>query len=388
MPELRTGRNQSISRNKIDELPGVLRSTGGISQAVTNPPGSDAGSNQKIPGSTEAGGDHRKAEKHGETMKIAFTIPGKPVAKRRNCKKATNEELIAIYAETGSVHATGKRLGMRGSSAHERLVKLGAIDVKNRFSDADVDRLKREYEAAANAGKLADLAADMGRTKTSICTKARALGLTDNRRKRPYLSEEVGSRVKQWISINGHPRGALGMKHNEESKLLISKSLKHTWNCMTDEERSDLGMRQMKAKASKYGTLCPRIQRGTWKAGWRDVGGKRCFFRSRWEANYARYLEWLRSKGQIAAWEHEPEIFWFESIKRGVRSYLPDFRVTENNGISALHEVKGWMDSRSRTTISRMRKYYPDHKLIVVGEKTYRSIERKVLGLIPEWESS
>ena len=62
MPELRTGCNQSSPRDTINELPGVLRKAGGISQAITNPPGSDAGSNQKIPGSTEAGGDHRNAE--------------------------------------------------------------------------------------------------------------------------------------------------------------------------------------------------------------------------------------------------------------------------------------------------------------------------------------
>lgn len=62
MPELRTGRNQSSPWDKINELPGVLRKTGGISQAVTNPPGSDAGSNQKISGSTATGRDHRNAE--------------------------------------------------------------------------------------------------------------------------------------------------------------------------------------------------------------------------------------------------------------------------------------------------------------------------------------
>ena len=89
------------------------------------------------------------------------------------------------------------------------------------------------------------------------------------------------------------------------------------------------------------------------KSGWREIGGIRKYYRSRWEANYARYLEFLKVNGEIEKWEHEPETFWFEGIKRGVMSYLPDFRVTEKNGDIVFHEVKGWMDARSITKIKR-----------------------------------
>ena len=58
--------------------------------------------------------------------------------------------------------------------------------------------------------------------------------------------------------------------------------------------------------------------RGSWKASWHEVGNQRCFFRSRWEANYARYLEWLCSIGQIAKWEHEPQTFWLR-MSHGLR---------------------------------------------------------------------
>jgi len=111
--------------------------------------------------------------------------------------------------------------------------------------------------------------------------------------------------------------------------------------------------------------------------GWRTIRGIRKYYRSQWEANYARYLEWLRLKGKIEFWEHEPKTFWFEEIKRGVRSYLPDFRVTELNGDIVYHEVKGYMDSRSHTKIKRMAKYFPKVKLIVIGRKEYNAILRK-----------
>lgn len=124
----------------------------------------------------------------------------------------------------------------------------------------------------------------------------------------------------------------------------------------------------------------------SWKAGWREIAGRRIFFRSRWESNYGLYLQWLKEHGIIAEWEHEPETFWFEKIRRGVRSYLPDFRVTELNGSIAYHEVKGWMDPKSKTKIKRMAKYHAQVKLIVISKNVYRGIEAKVSGLVVGWE--
>jgi hypothetical protein len=121
-------------------------------------------------------------------------------------------------------------------------------------------------------------------------------------------------------------------------------------------------------------------------AGWREIGGKRCYFRSKMEMNYARYLEWLKQQGVIADWEHEKTTYWFEPIKRGVRSYLPDFHVTELNGSWCLHETKGYLDSKSRTKLKRMAKYYPEIKLILIDAKQYRAIKASVAGMIPEWE--
>ena len=73
-------------------------------------------------------------------------------------------------------------------------------------------------------------------------------------------------------------------------------------------------------------------------------------------------------------------------IMRGTRSYLPDFRVTEINGDIAYHEIKGWMDDRSKTKIKRMAKYYPEVKLIVIDAKDYRNLERKVKHLVKGWQ--
>ena len=123
------------------------------------------------------------------------------------------------------------------------------------------------------------------------------------------------------------------------------------------------------------------------KSGWREIGEKRKYYRSRWEANYARYLEWLKSIGEIYGWEHEPETFWFDGVRRGCVSYLPDFRIYEKSGAVVYHEVKGWMDPKSITKIKRMAKYHPSVKLIVIDQKAYKSLAKQVSGLIKGWES-
>ena len=63
-----------------------------------------------------------------------------------------------------------------------------------------------------------------------------------------------------------------------------------------------------------------------------------------------------KDQGEILKWEYEPETFWFEKIKRGVRTYTPDFKVTEKDGSIIFHEVKGYMDARSKTKLKRMKK--------------------------------
>lgn len=121
-------------------------------------------------------------------------------------------------------------------------------------------------------------------------------------------------------------------------------------------------------------------------------GGKRedldgTYFRSAWEANFARYLNFLVANGDIMKWEYEPDTFEFTAIKRGTRSYLPDFKVWDKaDSKPYYYELKGWMDAKSKTKLSRMAKYYPEVKIIVFGKKEYTSLKKNLAGLIPNWE--
>lgn len=120
------------------------------------------------------------------------------------------------------------------------------------------------------------------------------------------------------------------------------------------------------------------------KQGWATVGGRRHYFRSGWEVDYACYLEILKKHKKIKEWNYECKTFWFESIKRGTRSYLPDFLITENDGSEYFVEVKGWENPKSKTKLKRLRKYYPDVKLLMVRRDQIEEIRQKFGSLLTQ----
>lgn len=254
------------------------------------------------------------------------------------------------------------------------------------FSEEDVERLQRDYRLYVETGRLSVLAEEMGRSKCVLCEKAKALGLSDANAARRASGKLVGDARRGKPLAWKHPRGMLGKSHTAETREHLRKSSTDFRATLSQDQVADIVTKAMRTKVERHGRVAPQVSRGNWKSGWREIGGVRKFYRSRWEANYARYLNWLQNRGDILDWKHEPETFWFEAIRRGVRSYLPDFRVWELDGSTKLHEVKGWMDTRSKTTLKRMAKYHPGETVIVIAERQYREIERKLGGLIEGWE--
>jgi len=122
----------------------------------------------------------------------------------------------------------------------------------------------------------------------------------------------------------------------------------------------------------------------------RGRGGRRPdidnrYFRSSWEANWARYLRWLQSNGSIRGWEYEPETYVFHGVTRGPLTYTPDFRITEIDGTTVFHEVKGWMDPKSKGKLRRMAKFYPQVSIQLIQKPEYDAA-RIFSALIDGWE--
>lgn len=312
----------------------------------------------------------------------------------------THEELDALrngYADGVGLATLAFTIGRSKAAVRNKAYEIGVTTRDDAFTPEEIEALKATYLAGEYRGDLdlAGLALRLGRPKTSLAKKARDLGLIEERKARlpnkpraskarfqspEELSEFRSEHLRERHKTRGHPFE--GKTHSPDAREKISKKSKAAWAGKSPEEREAWVDKLVSGNQG-----APKVARGTWKAGWREIGGKRNYYRSRWEANYARYLEWLKQNGEIAEWQHEPETFWFEAIKRGVRSYKPDFRVWEVSGQSKLHEVKGWMDARSKTTLKRMAKYHPAETVIVIREKQYNEIARKIGPMIEGWES-
>jgi len=136
------------------------------------------------------------------------------------------------------------------------------------------------------------------------------------------------------------------------------------WERYSEEEIMKI-IQKKRDTSIKNGTNLNHIKSGN--AYSRTVSGKRKdlgdqFFRSKTEANYARYLKFVNEK-----YEYETREFCFEKIKRGTRYYIIDFYLPNRDQHV---EIKGWLDSKSITKLKRFKKYYPKefNKLIIVKQ--------------------
>lgn len=335
------------------------------------------------------------------SVEPSVTLPWPPKELSPNARwtQAMDNELRSLHGKL-PITKIAQQIGKTSGSVRARITVLGIA--KRIYWTREEEELLRNAYLRSGAGGVLDLdglAKQIGRHKTNVSRKARGLGLSTNygrkkveqrKDRRVFKGDDaafrkhISDRTKRYLKEKGHPRGALGMKHTAESRAKLSISSKAAAARVTEEQRAEINLKIMQTR-TRNGTYAHNKPHGSWKAQWQEIGGKRKYFRSNWEANYARYLEWLKGLGHIKDWEHEPKTFWFEGVKRGSVSYLPDFRVIENNGSEVFHEVKGWMDDRSKTKIARMKRYYPDVVLVVIDSKAYRELRLKVSSLVPGW---
>lgn len=298
--------------------------------------------------------------------------------------------LPEAYARLGSVHKAAAEAGVSHSVAHRRLTGAGLMRHKAGLSDEDLEVIRTAYEAASGGRlDLRALALRLGRTRPVVSRAAGEMGLTSYRRPKPgHVVAALTKATDERNARGDHPRGFAGHTHSEGSRRIMGRKSADAWlvaktfgiGLMSEanqQRRSDLATQRM-ALASAEGAYSRT------KAGRRKDLGE-TYFRSAWEANYARYLNWLMSRGDIVSWDYEPTTFWFEAIRRGVRSYKPDFFITEAEH-SYYVEVKGWMDPKSKTKLQRMKKYHPTVEVRLVGEKQYRELQSKLGRIIPNWE--
>jgi len=302
--------------------------------------------------------------------------------------KFSDQQVINSYQRLGSIWKVAEELGLCGQSVSERLKRL-EVKVKNKpLNDVDKLKIRRVYEFGflKDSGDLKDLSKEIGRTIPFISRKAKEMGLTTYSRKLSNNKiKECSKNMKKWLKSHDHPRGMLGKNHSDEYCQEISKRVKEWYRNASEDQKNERILKSLKTQ-EKNGTLYSEREKVSWKSGWRKIGDVEKYYRSAWEANYARYLQFLLEQKKIKKWEHEPLTFWFNEIKRGARSYLPDFRVTNLDDSICWHEVKGYYDDRSKTKIKRFAKYYPKETLILIDSEWFKKNSSKICMIIKGWE--
>lgn len=110
-------------------------------------------------------------------------------------------------------------------------------------------------------------------------------------------------------------------------------------------------------------------------------------YRSGWERNVARYLDHLVTTGEVERVEYEPERFFFP-VKRGNKSYLPDFKVWYPDGSYEWWEVKGYMDNDSKIKLRRFALHHTEEslKLKLIDRSAYMKIKAEFENVLEGWE--
>jgi hypothetical protein len=275
------------------------------------------------------------------------------------------------------------------SSVHSILLKAGYRLNNSRWSFDEIESLKRAYTPGVPVDSIRpELAISLKRTETSIELKASKLGLGD--RHRPMSeSGKHHSHVAIKEYYKTHPGSNLGKKlgpiSDERRKAISENSRKHwaIWKATGTGPESE-SSKILRATRMRMLPQTKRKGHSSASAGERpDYPG--IFFRSSWEANIARYLDYLKSYRAVDSWSYESRTFLFEGATEKPFSYTPDFEVSMN-GATSCWEVKGWKDKKWNRKIKIFRQQYPGEPLRIIGPKEYSEIENKFAPFLPGWE--
>ena len=299
--------------------------------------------------------------------------------------KTTKELCNILDKSEGQIRGMKERLGLN------QKLKIFTIEEKEMIIDF--------YKNNPNEIDLDNFANLINRPKTSISRFAKQIGLTKNNRKlsdssllkrqesynkyieSDYYKNIVYPRQVESLSYyakNNHPQGMLGKHHTEETKKQMSETHIALAQNMSNDEKHLIAMKGVETRR-KNGSI-----ETTSNAYSRCKGGKRldlnCYFRSAWEANVARLLNFLNIN-----WLYEYKRFDFYNEENGILSYQPDFYLPQYN---KWIEVKGWMDDKSIKRLSLFNEYYPyEYKnLFLIDEAEYKKINTKYKNIIPCWE--
>lgn len=158
--------------------------------------------------------------------------------------------------------------------------------------------------------------------------------------------------------------GFIHWSQTDKGRDKISKI--HKGKIISVEHRKSVSSSAIKRLATENQfSRCKRGKR-------RDLGD--IFFRSAWEANYARILNL-----QNIAWEYEPNTFQLTETE----TYTPDFKLSSHEYV----EIKGWWTDTSKRKIALFQAKYPENSLQIISRPEYIELSKQFQPLLgSNWE--
>lgn len=194
----------------------------------------------------------------------------------------SNEQLITAYAETGSVWAAGKKLGISGQTVHERLRSIGYKLSNSEWSAEEIEELK----SLVGHLTIAEISNRLARPYNGVAIKISRLGIgsrTGNKRKiKPVRTTEYRKdKLSQYI------------KELDETGIKITTFAKTKGLNIESLSRSiqafypDWWDLYCSKNAVKPKTLCPYCETEFWPLSHKQVYcNRKCGDQARVDNNY------------------------------------------------------------------------------------------------------
>ena len=166
--------------------------------------------------------------------------------------------------------------------------------------------------------------------------------------------------------------GMKGKHHTDERNKKLSEKHKMSMSKLTPEERKikfgNPGNSHYSFGKPPCIGSCKFSKGGTRK----DLGQ---YFRSTWEANFARIMNLLRLE-----YKYEEEVFKLDDNGKPM-TYTPDFYI---NG--CYYEIKGYWRGSDKIKTDLFKEQYPQYSLIIIDDKEYRKLKNHFSFMILNWE--
>ena len=229
------------------------------------------------------------------------------------------------------------------------------------WRDPEVRKKRIDGISKALTGKPSP---NKGKTMLEICGEKRYLEVKDHFKKSQLTRQRISeSKRRFWLT-----------KTPEERKAILTRNGTVKRPRLWGEKNPNWGNHKLRGRNNPHFGKPNEYYEGHGRGRRQDLNN--LFFRSRWEANFARILNYWK-----IPWEYEPVRF-----DLGDCTYLPDFKVHDPEAGDYFVEIKGMFEELDKKKFKLFSEKYPEVRLQIIEGNQYRDLQKEFSNKIENWE--